>query len=288
MRSESEMKRLILNYASDESVALVAMNGSRVDKYTKKDIYQDYDIVFVVDDVDYFVNKKDEWLSGFGKRVIMQEPLPNTPKNATKPWHIFLMQFADGNRIDLLLVPIEDLDTYLSADSLTRIILDKRGLVKNKPPESDSDYWVKKPITSEFNSCINEFYWMSINVMKGILRNELLSTAACIDYMRTELLSMLSWNFGADTGFIMSAGKFYKRLTEYLSEEELKKLMKTYSLESTSDQIDALFSGLDLFYKLALTVAEKLGFEFPNSEAIDVPKYIFERIQPKSRQISGD
>ncbi|MEG1772102.1 MAG: aminoglycoside 6-adenylyltransferase [Clostridia bacterium] len=256
MRSESEMKRLILNYASDESVALVAMNGSRVDKYTKKDIYQDYDIVFVVDDVDYFVNKKDEWLSGFGKRVIMQEPLPNTPKNATKPWHIFLMQFADGNRIDLLLVPIEDLDTYLSADSLTRIILDKRGLVKNKPPESDSDYWVKKPITSEFNSCINEFYWMSI--------------------------------FGADTGFIMSAGKFYKRLTEYLSEEELKKLMKTYSLESTSDQIDALFSGLDLFYKLALTVAEKLGFEFPNSEAIDVPKYIFERIQPKSRQISGD
>ena len=49
MRSEKEMMELILSVArKDERIRAVYMNGSRTNPNVKKDIFQDYDIVYVV------------------------------------------------------------------------------------------------------------------------------------------------------------------------------------------------------------------------------------------------
>lgn len=49
------------------------MNGSRTKPNAKKDIYQDYDIVYVVTETESFLNNKD-WISIFGEIAIVQEP----------------------------------------------------------------------------------------------------------------------------------------------------------------------------------------------------------------------
>lgn len=60
MRSEKEMMELILSVArKDERIRAVYMNGSRTNPNVKKDIFQDYDIVYVVKENRPFMKTKD-------------------------------------------------------------------------------------------------------------------------------------------------------------------------------------------------------------------------------------
>ena len=56
MRSEDEMYSLILEAAkNDNRVKAVYMNGSRTNENVPKDMFQDYDIVYVVEDTQSFI-----------------------------------------------------------------------------------------------------------------------------------------------------------------------------------------------------------------------------------------
>lgn len=62
MRTEEEMFQMILEIAKqDERIRAVYLNGSRTNPNVKKDEYQDFDIVYVVNDVIPFLNNP-EWL----------------------------------------------------------------------------------------------------------------------------------------------------------------------------------------------------------------------------------
>lgn len=74
MRSEEKMYELIMNIAkADDRVAAVYMNGSRTNPNVPKDIFQDYDIVYVVRETKSFIEDK-EWIHKFGKILYMQYP----------------------------------------------------------------------------------------------------------------------------------------------------------------------------------------------------------------------
>ena len=49
MRTETEMMNLILQIAESLKVEAVALSGSRTDTKAPKDEFQDYDLVYVVD-----------------------------------------------------------------------------------------------------------------------------------------------------------------------------------------------------------------------------------------------
>ena len=74
MRSEKEMLDLFLTFAkNDERIRLVEMEGSRTNINVPKDEFQDYDISFIVTEMNSFMSN-DDWLDVFGKRIIMQKP----------------------------------------------------------------------------------------------------------------------------------------------------------------------------------------------------------------------
>ncbi|HMN61986.1 MAG TPA: aminoglycoside 6-adenylyltransferase, partial [Anaerolinea sp.] len=63
MRSKQEMMDLILNTAkNDPRIRAVIMNGSRVNPNAPVDIFQDYDIIYVVTEVEPYVRNLD-WIS---------------------------------------------------------------------------------------------------------------------------------------------------------------------------------------------------------------------------------
>lgn len=99
MRTEPEMLDLILQTAKTIQVKAIAMSGSRTDTKASKDEFQDYDVVYVVDDLDNLTSNLS-WLDQFGKRIIEQEVRLGHRR-------LFLMLFEDGNRIDLTLCPTE-------------------------------------------------------------------------------------------------------------------------------------------------------------------------------------
>jgi aminoglycoside 6-adenylyltransferase len=73
-RDERIMINLILQIANDDKrIRAVIMNGSRTVPSSKKDIFQDYDIVYLVTEVESFVYDQN-WIDRFGEILIMQEP----------------------------------------------------------------------------------------------------------------------------------------------------------------------------------------------------------------------
>ena len=57
MRAEQEVMELILSVAkADERIRAVLLVGSRANPAVPKDIYQDYDIIYFVEDIMPFYN----------------------------------------------------------------------------------------------------------------------------------------------------------------------------------------------------------------------------------------
>jgi len=166
-RNENTMLDLIINTAkNDERIRAAIMNGSRASPTATKDIFQDYDIVYLVTDVESFVADKN-WINRFGDILIMQVPDEMDGKwLKAKDEYAYLMQFEDWNRIDLTLLHLDRFET-MPRDSQSILLLDKDNLIKPFDKPSDKDYLPKPPTSKEFFDCCNEFLWVSTYVAKG-------------------------------------------------------------------------------------------------------------------------
>ena len=265
MRTEQEMMDLILLFAEkDERIKVVGMEGSRTNVHVPKDEFQDYDVTYVVTDMESFIND-DGWLEYFGKRIFMQKPeaMSLFPPELGN-WFSYLMLFEDGTRVDLKLVPISELDLYLSWDKLLAVLLDKDKKNKNYPTTTDMDYHVKKPTMQEYDDCCNEFWWVSTYVVKGLCRKEILYAIDHLNQIvRHELLRMISWKVGIETGFSLSVGKNFKYINKYIDEDLWNRLLSTYRMDSYENIWKSLFICHQLFREVSKEVAELLGFDYP-------------------------
>ena len=268
-RSEESVMSLILDVAKkDDRIKAVCMNGSRVNPKAPKDFFQDYDIVFLVDEFESFVSTSS-WLNVFGRRLIMQVPamMDEDMKEVNEKKRItYLMQFVDGNRIDLTVLSYDKRQEYLKEDSLTQVLLDKNNKLPKLPEASDKTYWIKKPTDKEYNDCCNEFWWISTYVAKGLWRKEILyATYHLENHIRKELLKMLRWKIAIENNFEVSTGKCDKYMENYLPKEMFDKLIRSYSMSDYERCWDSLFLMIDLFRRAASFVAEKLNYVY-NSE----------------------
>lgn len=266
MRTQQKMMDLILSFArNDERVRIVGMEGSRTNVNVPKDDFQDYDISFIVTDMDSF-KRNDQWLDYFGERLIMQKPEAMTlfpPERGG--WFSYLMLFTDGTRIDLTLVPENELNAYLKSDKLIQILMDKDGRIPNQPVPTDADYRVKKPSAAEFDDCCNEFWWVSTYVAKGLCRREFLFAAEHLSrHVRPNLLLMMSWKVGLETEFSLSVGKSCRYLDKYVSADTWERLKSTFDNSSDEAVWNALFEMHILFRETALFVGPQLHYEYPD------------------------
>ncbi len=275
MRSEREMFDLILNFAREhDEVRAVVINGSRVNPNAKKDPFQDYDIVYYVRSVDPFRRNMDV-VRYFGEIMILQLPEDMSDPPAEGDGHYtYLMQFMDGNRIDLSFYALNQVDVTLN-DSLSLVLLDKDNLLGELPLPGNAGYLPQPPTAKAFDDCCNEFWWLNPYVAKSLWRDELIYAKVMLDaHMREQLLKMLTWFFGVQTDFQRSPGKLGKYLKGQIDADLWTLLERTYS-DSQLDHIwEALFSMGDLFRQIATSVAEHFGFNYPKQDDFRVSNYV--------------
>jgi len=267
MRSENEMLDLILDTARDDDrIRAVILNGSRANPNVPRDPFQDYDIVYLVSDVAPFRHNLD-WIARFGELMILQMPeIMGNPLPKQDGSFAYLMQFTDGNRIDLSIAPLDKF-TEFTKDSLTEILLDKDGRVQSLPPANDSDYHPQPPSARGFADCCNEFWWVSPYVAKGLWRGEILYVKHFLDHhLREQLMIMLTWFAGMNTQFSESPGKDGKHLQQQLEPELWEQLLHTYSDANYEHTWNALFGTCDLFRNTALEVAKHFEFHYPHED----------------------
>ncbi|UHA72642.1 aminoglycoside 6-adenylyltransferase [Paenibacillus sp. 481] len=266
MRSEQEMMNMLIDVArNDHRVRLVTLEGSRTNKNITPDLFQDYDISYFVTDMDSF-KENDQWLHTFGSRIMMQKPedmelFPSELGN----WFSYIILFEDGNKLDLTLIPMNEVEDYFTnSDGLVEVLLDKDDRIQHKVHADDRQYWIKKPTAREFDDCCNEFWMVSTYVVKGLVRQEILFA---IDHLneiaRPNLLRMMAWQIGAEQGYTFSVGKNYKFINRYLPNEDWEQFLSTYAEHSYPNMWQALLTCYDLFRKYATAVAESLGYPYP-------------------------
>jgi len=282
LRSEKEMMNLIIGTAEkDERIRAVYMNGSRTNPNVKKDIFQDYDIVFVVTETMSFINDKN-WINLFGETAIVQEPDWNDVKiSISNEKHDFsrhyawLMLFKDGNRIDLGIEIKEEAEKNYLEDKLTVLLLDKDGFLPEIPPPSDNEYYVKKPDKDKYTACCNEFWWCLNNAAKGIARDELPYAMEMFNnYVRNMLNQMTDWYIGTLNNFSVNTGKMGKFYKKYLPVNLYNLYYKTYSDGNYNNIWDSIFSACKLFKTIALDVGKYFNFEYNQNEENGTLEYL--------------
>jgi aminoglycoside 6-adenylyltransferase len=267
MRTEQEMLDLIIDTAQkDERIRLVVLNGSRASPNAPHDRFQDFDVAYFVTDVQPFKYNLG-WIRHFGEVMIMQMPEDmDNPPPARNGGFVYLMQFTDGNRIDLGIDPLNMIHEIVS-DSHSIVLLDKDGRLPALPPANDSDYYPKPPTAKAFDDCCNEFWWVSVYVAKGLWRKEILFARYFLEhFVRDQLTKMLNWVIGVRTQFSRSPGNHGKYVRQYLEPQEWEALLKTCPDAGYESTWEALFATCTLFRQLALEVAGHFGFTYRHED----------------------
>ena len=278
MKNQPSIKSLLLSFAqNDERVRAVLLNGSRANPNVHPDDLQDYDVVFVVNEIQSFL-KDHSWTNIFGDMIIEQRPdemdgIIGEPYKFT-----YLMLFKDDFRIDLTLFDVQSLATHYKPDSLTIVWLDKDRLFEHTPPTSDKDYHINRPTEKEFLHTCNEFWWVSTYVVKGLLRNQMIYAKEHLEcFVRPMFMKMIAWKIGIDQNFSVNLGNAYKFIEKYTLPEYYDKILKTYSTANIAENWQALLLMTQIFYDDSKFVANKLGFKMNKAEAKNTAAYIAEQ-----------
>ena len=270
MRTETEMFDVILQTAKVLQVDAVAMSGSRTNPKAPKDELQDYDVVYIVEDLDGLIADLS-WLDQFGKRIIEQEVTLGHRR-------LYLMFFEDGNRIDLTLCPKEHIQEWVDSESNFEIIKDDKGLFEDYLPNAKR-YWICPPTEEEFAASCNEFWWVSTYVVKGIRRNQLIyATDHLYGICQQELLKVLAWQVASNRGTV-DIGKNYKYLFHYLPTKKEEKFSNLLDLSSFEKVTQSLFSTMNVFHREAQSLAQKMGFDYDKEVAEKMIEYAEEKLQ---------
>lgn len=276
MRSAEEMKQLIINRAkTDDRIRAVLLNGSRANSKIKQDIYQDFDIVYLVTEMESFV-RDHAWVDHFGERIIWQLPEEMCFGNSEPATAFtYLMLFTDGNRIDLTLYPLSYISENFKPSSLTIVWLDKDNLFTQLPAAGDHDYLVTPPGQQLFSDTCNEFWWVNTYVAKGLMRNDMIYAKQMMEnVVRVMFMRVVEWYAGSITDFSVSTGAGGKFIHLYLQADEYKKILNTYADSNVSKNWEALFTMHELFSGFAQMIAGKLGYYYNLQEEQKTVRYL--------------
>ena len=270
MKTESIILNLLLQVAKTLKVEAVALSGSRTNQKVQTDEFQDYDLVYVVDDLDNLTSDL-AWLDQFGTRIIEQH-------NVLGNRRLYLMLFEDGNRIDLTLCPTEYIQEWVDSEAGFTVLEDKKGLFEPYFP-SPQRFWTSPASAIDFEKACNEFWWVSAYVVKGICRKQAIyATDHLYGICQQELLKVLAWRVAADKGTI-DIGKNYKYLFNYLPAEKEKEFSNLLDFSSLDKITQSLFATMKLFHQEAQILAQKMGFDYDKEVTEKMMRYAEDNIE---------
>lgn len=265
MRSTEEMLRLITDTAAgDKNVRAAVLSGSRADSSRPRDVYQDYDVAFLVKDLMPYFNNPCFIERTFGRVLIMQMPDLNdnpalTPETAER--FTYLSIFEDGTRLDLTVT------TAMPdwGNEPMKVLFDREGHLEDNL--DNECYMVRRPSQAEFSVCCNEFWWCLNNVAKGLKREEIPYAKSMFELtLRPQLNKMVSWYIGTFTDFSVSTGKLGKYFKKYLPDNIYGKYLKTYTTADPARIWTSLINTCKLFSDLARITAQDLGLDYNAKE----------------------
>lgn len=261
--------------ANNKNIRGVILYGSRANDDIETDMYQDYDIYYIVSDIDNFD------VSVFENIKLRFTPSENYPELFPDEY-TYLMLFEDDSRIDLTVCTWE---TYLSKHSncqLTKCLLDKDNIIKEINHNDKSIYWIKPLDEKLFSATCSEFFWELQNIAKGIKRDELSYTMFIREISLRDMLNRIIDSYiGMKNDFRVSVGTLGKYRKKYLTEIEYELYKNTYISNTIEDMWKSTLNMIDLFGLLGRQIADKYNYSYPNADEQYMRDYIY-RVMTKA------
>jgi aminoglycoside 6-adenylyltransferase len=204
-------------------------------------------------------------------------------------------QYASGLKVDFTLLPVSLFKEIVAAPALPaeldvgyRILLDKDGLTASMIPPAGKAYIPKPPSESLYLTLINDFFSDAPYVAKCLWRDELLPAKWCVDYdmKHVYLRQFLEWRVEMDHGWSVRIGSLGKGLKKHLPPDIWMQLEQTYVGAQLEENWKALERTMALFRRVAVEVADHLGFAYPRDLDQAVTEYVehIRLLQPPTTQ----
>lgn len=281
MRSSEEMMKLIMDKAlNDDRIRAVTMEGSRANDNAVHDKYSDFDICYFVTDIRDFTKDKT-WIQYFGEVLIVQCPCDWYDCPYDYDGHDrfnYLIQFKDGNRIDLSLIDIRNIKKELENHEPRIVLLNKDNFKELIPVNSEEAFFIAKPSEAEYYGTCNEFRWISCYISKGLCRNELYYAKYAYDVLSMDMfIKMLNWKIGVDNNWKVTTGSHSKYLKRFLTHDEMERFQNIFPNGKYEDIWEKLYLMYDYFAENAEYVGNALGYYFDKRETEEVREFLKER-----------
>ena len=267
------IKQVIEIANKDENIRGVFLHGSRVDKDIDEDIYQDYD-------VDYIVKNVEEFSTDVFKDVSMMFVPSNIYKEIFGNEKLYLMQFSDYSRIDLVVCTYADFKEKHIGKGIMKCLLDKDNRLSELETENNSVNYLKEMSRQQYEDTCAEFFWEIQNMAKGLKRDEISYALFIRDISLRDMLNkMLDTYIGMNNDFKVAVGTLGKYRKKYLPTNIYEKYRNTYCSNTEMDCWNSLFSMISLFDMIAKSVGAKFGYSYPQATKDFVMKYLREVCQ---------
>ncbi|WP_240371230.1 aminoglycoside 6-adenylyltransferase [Anoxybacteroides rupiense] len=281
MKKEQELLSRLLHWGEANSeVRAMILTSSRSNPYVKKDIFSDYDVELYVKNLTPFLDS-DQWLKSFGDMITCVPLKPSVNQNRITR----LVLYEDGTKIDFQLFTVKSLIALVQKPQLPpeydngyQILLDKDQLTQKLKTPTYSAFLTQKPTEEEYLELINDFWWDTTYVAKGLWRDELYFAKFMLDsVIRFHYLQkMVEWYIGVQYDWKVNPNKHGRWFKRYLDEETWIELESTFVGSNIEDNWTALFGMADLFTKLSAKVGQSLGYTYPSKVEEKIREYLLQ------------
>jgi aminoglycoside 6-adenylyltransferase len=267
--------KIIKYFKDDSGILAVYLQGSRV--YAKKhvDKYSDYDFLVFVDDITKYTGL-DGFLSQLEEILIMQK----TSDSYNHPYDYFgrdpftyLIQFCNTERLDITFVDRCDSLKSIDVSDPMIPIIDKANYKFINTNELVNNYNLYQPSQKEFSDTVNEFYWISLYVVKAIKRKELIQAMTFYqNFFLKMLMKMVGFWIGSNYDYEITLGKNYRFLRDYLEKPACDEIEELFFVDKQDAIIKKVFLAFDIFEKYSQQV--KIFLDYKKEDYAHIRNFI--------------
>jgi len=274
------LHRLIQWAEQREPVRAMLLTSSRANPKAPVDLFSDYDVILVVENIHPFFEDRT-WLAEFGKVLVVYRD-PIQLEYGFERFR-YITQYEDGGKIDFTLWPVELLRRVAENSELPgeldvgyTVLLDKDRLTDELKPPTYQAYVPTPPTEAAYQNVVEEFFHESTYMAKHLWRDELMPAKYNLDHAmkQVNLRTMLEWRLGIDQRWSVNPGDYGKGLKKVLKPEIWAELENTYVGAAIEENWQALFGTITLFRKVAIEVADHLGYSYPHDLDQRVVEYL--------------
>jgi aminoglycoside 6-adenylyltransferase len=280
MRDERAVIATLVAWAEvEQAVRVMLLTSNRARSDGSADELSDYDIVVAVPDAAAFAAGAS-WRSAYG-----------TPAAVWGDEHELLDErtyfrgvvHEDGVRVDYSIWPVGVLALITEAPVLPadldvgyRVLLDKDGATASWRAPTHRAHIPAPPSEEEFLAVVDEFWWDTTAVAKGLWRSEVVFAKFALDFDAkfVALRRMLEWRIEIEHDWSLRPGSYGRGLERLLPGDVWAELSATYVGADVDDNWDALFKTAALFRRVAIEVAVALGYTYPHASDAAIMRHL--------------